>query len=77
MEEAMGLAWTISYEDWSPFSEEAMIDLMAFLQDSEADRHIADPGPAQNDNWPLRLDSSRVSEQPAPVIWNPRWRTAD
>jgi hypothetical protein len=77
MEEAMGLAFTIAYEDWLPFSEETVIDLMAFLQDAEADRHIADPGPAMNDNFPPRFDRSRISEQPVPVVWDPRWRTAD
>jgi hypothetical protein len=77
MEEAMGLALSIAGEEWWPFPAETLADLMNFQSDAEADRHMADPGPAMNDNWPVRLDSSRVSEQPAPIIWNPRWRTAD
>ena len=74
----MESALSIREQDWWPFREETVTDLLEFLGDSDGFAVVtADPLPASNDNWPLRMGSCRADELPPRVIWNPRFRTAD
>lgn len=76
----MGVALGFREEDWWPFPQEAVTDLLAFFEDSEGYVEVppvAVLAPVANDNWPLHIERAGVNELPAIVIWNPRYRTVD
>jgi hypothetical protein len=70
-------ALSIREEDWWPFPDEVATDLLKFLKDDEGAAPRIELGSVANDNWPLHIESVRVSELPAIMIWSPRYRTAD